>query len=259
MTGDPAAEIAGDGPVAPPPVVILVAPQLGENIGAAARAMLNCGLDRLRLVRPRDGWPNPRAVPAASGADRVLDQAVLFGSVAAAIADLQRVYATTARNRGLVKPILTPRAAAARIRADAAAGIRSGVLFGPERTGLETDDLNLADTLLSIPANPAYASFNLAQSVLLVAYEWFQAAGATPDQVLHTGASRVATKAELGHLFEHFTEALDRAHFFPTPDQRGAMLRNLRSAVERMQMTEQEVRTFHGIIAALTGRPKARK
>jgi len=244
---------------APAPVIILVGSQLGENIGAAARAMLNCGLDGLRLVRPRDGWPNPRAVPAASGAERVLETATLFGATAAAVADLQRVYATTARNRGMVKPIVTPREAARRIRADAAEGIRSGILFGPERTGLENDDLNRADTLLSIPANPDYASFNLAQAVLLVAYEWFQAADQTPAYHLHTGASRVATKAEIDHLFVHFTEALDHAHFFPTPDQRGAMVRNLRSAIERMQMTEQEVRTFHGIIAALTGRPKARK
>lgn len=253
-----AAGSTGDA-TAPPPVVILVCPQLGENIGATARAMLNCGLDGLRLVRPRDGWPNPRAIPAASGAERVLDAAGLYGSTAAALADLHRVYATTARNRGLVKPIVTPREAAARLRADAAQGLRSGVLFGPERTGLETDDLNRADTLLSIPANPDYASFNLAQAVLLVAYEWFQADSRTPPCHLATGSSRVATKAEVEHLFEHFTEALDQAHFFPTPDQRGAMLRNLRSAIERMHMTEQEARTFHGIIAALTGRPKARK
>lgn len=238
------------------PVVILVEPQLGENIGTTARAMLNCGLTELRLVRPRDGWPNGRAIAAASGADAVLDGVRLFDSAAEAVADLHRVYATTARNRGMTQRILTPRPAAAEMRAHWIAGHRIGLLFGPERTGLFNDDLPLADALVSVPLNPAFASLNLAQAVLLIGYEWFQSGDGTPPETLHLGNTRPATKAELLNFFEHLEKELDGCRFFTTPEKRPSMVRNIRNTFERMGMTEQEIRTFHGILAGLTGRRK---
>jgi tRNA/rRNA methyltransferase len=239
------------------PAVILVEPQLGENIGAAARAMLNCGLTELRLVRPREGWPNPRAVATAAGADRVLDEARLYPNIDYAVADLERVYATTARNRGMIQRILTPRAAAAEMREHYQAGVRVGVLFGPERTGLINDQLPLADALIGVPLNPAFASLNLAQAVLLVGYEWFQTgADLPPPELLHTGQTRPANKAELLNLFEHLEQELDACRFFSTPDKRPSMVRTIRNAFERMGLTEQEVRTFHGIVAGLSGRRK---
>jgi len=154
------------------PAIILVEPQLGENIGTAARAMLNCGLDDLRLVRPRDGWPSEKAVAAASGADTVLENARLYPSVAAAISDLVHVFAATARDRGMVRREVTPRRAATEMRAWLGTGEACGVLIGPERTGLLNDDLALADTVLTVPLNPAFSSLNLAQAVLIVGYEW---------------------------------------------------------------------------------------
>src|SRR5438046_5215037 len=155
------------------PAIILVEPQLGENIGTAARAMLNCGLDDLRLVRPRDGWPSDRAVAAASGADRVLEKARLYPDVPAAIGDLKHVYAATARDRYMVKRELTPRRAAEEVRGFLGASEACGVLFGPERTGLVNDQVALADTVVTVPLNPAFSSLNLPQAVLLIGYEWF--------------------------------------------------------------------------------------
>ena len=239
------------------PTVILVEPQLGENIGAVARAMLNCGLTDLRLVRPRDGWPNPRAVASAAGADQVLDHAQLFPNVDYAVADLQRVYATTARNRGMTQHIFNPRAAAAEMREQWNAGLKIGLLFGPERTGLINDQLSLADALIAVPLNPAFASLNLAQAVLLICYEWFVTTPeAPPERLLRTGQSQPATKADLLNLFEHLERELDACRFFSTPDKRPSMVRNIRNAFERMSLTEQEVRTFHGIVAGLAGRRK---
>src|SRR5436309_1267357 len=185
------------------PAIILVEPQLGENIGTAARAMLNCGLTDLRLVRPRDGWPSEKARAAASGADIVIDGARLFDDVAGAIADLQHVFATTARGRHMVQRIVTPRQAVGEMREAAVAGRACGVVFGPERAGLTNDDLALADTVISVPLNPAFASLNLAQAVLLIGYEWFAADDATPAVELAVGTSAPATKVELGHFFAH--------------------------------------------------------
>lgn len=238
------------------PVVILVEPQLGENIGAAARAMLNCGLTALRLVRPRDGWPNPRAVAAAAGADRILDEAVLYPSTAAAVADLQRVYATSGRPRGMIQRVLSPRAAAAEMRRAWDAGEAVGYLFGPERTGLINDDLVLAEAVVSVPLNPSFASLNLAQAVLILGYEWFQSGEIPPGEQLLCGPTRPANKAELLNLFEHLEQELDDCRFFSTADKRPSMVRTLRGMFQRMTMTEQEIRTFHGIIAGLTGRRK---
>ena len=235
------------------PAVILVEPQLGENIGTAARAMMNCGLDDLRLVRPRDGWPNDQAVAAASGADQVLDKARLYPSVAAAIGDLAHVYASTARDRYMVKRELTPRRAAEEMRGHIAADEPCGVLFGPERTGLVNDHIALADTVITVPLNPAFSSLNLAQAVLIVGYEWFTALTAPPPETLHTGHSRLADKAELIRFFEHFEEALDQSGFLRHPDKRPSMTRNLRNLFQRAQCTEQELRTLHGVITAMMG------
>jgi tRNA/rRNA methyltransferase len=235
------------------PAVILVEPQLGENIGTAARAMYNCGLTELRLVRPRDGWPNDKAIAAASGADLVLEKAKLFGRVEDAIADLRHVYATTARDRYMVKRILTPRQAAGEIRRFAAAGEGCGLLFGPERTGLVNDHIALADAVLSVPLNPAFSSLNLAQAVLIIGYEWFTAGDATPEEMLHTGQSRPATKAELQSFFEHLEEELDRNGFMKNAEKRPSMVRNLRNLFQRAQCTEQELRTLHGVVTAFAG------
>ncbi len=238
------------------PSVILVQPQMGENIGACARAMLNCGLTDLRLVRPRDGWPNEKARASASGADLVIDNVRLYDSTADAVADLEVVFATTVRTRDMIQRFVTPRVAAEEMRARYSAGQRVGVLFGPERTGLVNDDLTLAQTLITVPLNPSFASLNLAQAVLLIGYEWFQTGDLPPDRFVHFGATRPATKGELVNFFEHLERALDRTGFFTSPEKRPSMVRTLRNALERMEMTEQEVRTFHGVIAALTGKRK---
>ncbi len=235
------------------PAIILVEPQLGENIGTAARAMANCGLDDLRLVRPRDGWPSDKAVAAASGADRVLEKARLFPSVAAAIGDLGHVYAATARDRYMVKRELTPRRAAEEMRGFLAAGDTCGVLFGPERTGLVNDQIALADTVVTVPLNPAFSSLNLAQAVLIVGYEWFTAHTEPRPETLHTGHSRPANKAELLRFFEHFEEALCQSGFLRHPDKRPSMTRNLRNLFQRGLCTEQELRTLHGVITAFVG------
>lgn len=233
------------------PIVVLVRPQLGENIGMAARAMLNCGLSTLRLVAPRDGWPNPKAQRAASGADIVLDRAQLFGTVGEAVADLERVVATTARNRELSQRIVTARRAAAEMRGWIEGGDKVGILFGPERTGLTNDDMVEADTALSIPLNPQFSSLNVAQAVLLVAYEWAAAGEATPAERMSEHSARPATKDELQNLFAHLERALDQSGFLRNKAMRPAMVKNLRAFLQRAGMTEQEVRSFHGVIKYL--------
>jgi tRNA/rRNA methyltransferase len=241
------------------PAIVLVAPQLGENIGAAARAMLNCGLGDLRLVRPRDGWPNAKALAAASGADAVIERARLFDSASEAIADLQRVYAATARHRGMIKRVATPRRAASEIRKAAARGEAVGILFGPERTGLHNDDIALADAVISVPLNPGFASLNLAQSVLILAYEWFQAADATAPTRLVTNETRPATKAELLNFFAHLEDRLDDCGFLRNVEKRPSMVRNIRNLFQRAALTRQEVRTLHGIVAELSTLRQRRK
>jgi tRNA/rRNA methyltransferase len=235
----------------PGPAVILVEPQLGENIGMVARAMLNCGLTELRLVRPRDGWPNPLATAAASGADAVIENAKLFDSTVEAIADLHRVYATTARPRGMVKLIVTPAQAAAELRQEAAAGRRCGLMFGPERSGLVNDDIALADAALTVPLNPAFASLNLAQAVLLVGHAWFLAGDDTPPRYLETNAGQPASKAEMENFFQRLEAELDITGFLFPPEKVPSMLRNLRNMFLRMAPTENEVNTLHGVIVAL--------
>ncbi len=240
------------------PAMVLVEPQLGENIGFAARAMLNCGLIDLRLVRPRDGWPNPKAKTAASGADQVIERARVFDGLAGAIAGLQRLYATSARPRGMVKPVLTPRHAAAEMRTAIARGERVGVLFGPERAGLTNDQLSLADAIIHVPLNPAFASLNLAQAVLVVGYEWWQARKASPAAHTPLGKSPRATRAQLLGLFVHLEGELDTAGFLRNKEKRPSVVRNLRNMLERAGLTAQEVRTLRGIIASLV-EPKAKR
>ena len=241
------------------PAIVLVEPQLGENIGTAARAMANCGLDDLRLVRPRDGWPSDKAVAAASGADSVLAKARLYPSIAAAIADLRHVYASTARDRYMVKREVTPRRAAEEMRELMARDEPCGILFGPERTGLVNDDIALADTVITVPLNPAFSSLNLAQAVLIIGYEWFIAKTEPRPELLHTGHSRPARKEELLRFFDHFEEALFESGFLRHPDKRPSMTRNLRNLFQRAGCTEQELRTLHGVITAFVGPRKRRE
>lgn len=241
------------------PAIILVDPQLGENIGMVARAMLNCGLTELRLVRPRDGWPSEKAEAAASGALEVIEGARLFETTEAALADLQRVYATTARPRGMVKPVVTPGQAATELRESAAMGERSGLLFGPERSGLVNDDIALADAVLSVPLNPAFSSLNLAQAVLLVGHAWFMAADNTEARRLELGVGETASKAELVNFFTRLEAALDETGFLYPPEKRPTMVRNLRNLFHRIAPTEGEVNTLHGIISALRGKSEKQR
>jgi len=234
------------------PAIILVTPQLGENIGAAARAMLNCGLSDLRLVNPRDGWPNLAADRAAVGALELMPPVKVFASVAEAVADLTTVYATTARDRKMVKPIVTARQAALEARAHIAAGSKVGILFGPERTGLLSDDVTLANKLITVPLNPAFTSLNLGQAVLLLGYEWFQAGDATPAAQMPLNGTVPATNEELLNFFAHLERELDDCGFLRNLEARPSMVRNLRNLFQRAELTEQEVRTLHGMIKELT-------
>jgi cysteinyl-tRNA synthetase/tRNA/rRNA methyltransferase len=231
VTGkDEGADIA---PIGNSPVVILVRPQLADNIGAAARAMANGGLFHLRLVAPRDGWPQETAWRNASGAQRILEQLTLHDTVADATADLHHVYATCPRPRHIVKPVLTARGAALELRDIADRGLRAGLLFGPERAGLDNDDMAEADALIRYPLNPAFTSVNLAQAVMVMAYEWWQAADETAPRVLMTNESSVAVKG------------------LRNAPKRPGMVRNLRHLFQRGEVTQQELRTLHGVVTEL--------
>jgi TrmH family RNA methyltransferase len=249
MTGrDNGADLA---PVGNTPVVILVRPQLADNIGACARAMGNGGLFHLRLVAPRDGWPQPKAWRNASGADRILDAATVHDSVAGAVADLQHVFATCPRPRHIVKPVLTARGAAAELRAICDRDLRCGLLFGPERAGLDNDDMAQADALVRYPLNPGFMSLNLAQAVMVLAYEWWMAGDATPPRALMTNETRVATKAELENFLGHLVDQLDACGFLRNLPKRPGMVRNIRHLFQRGEVTEQELRTLHGVVTEL--------
>ncbi|MBX3455002.1 RNA methyltransferase [Ferrovibrio sp.] len=247
-------KLAPPGPLRRGPAVVLVRPQLGENIGAAARAMLNCGLTEMRLVAPRDGWPNPSAYVLASKADPVLDAASVFATTQEAVADMHRVYATTARARDMLKPVLTPRQAAAAMHEDIAAGKRVSILFGPERTGLENDEVALADIAISVPLNPGFSSLNLAQAVLLIGYEWFTAEVGTELPALE---AEWASQQDIEGLHGQFASELEAAGFFHNIEpKRESVLRNLRAMLQRIPLSAQEVRTLRGMIKALAiGRP----
>jgi TrmH family RNA methyltransferase len=230
---------------------VLVRPQLADKIGAVARAMANGGLFHLRLVAPRDGWPQEKAWRNASGADRLLDAATLHESVAEAVADLHHVFATCPRPRHIVKPVLTARGAAAELRAIAARDLRAGVLFGPERAGLDNDDMAQCDALIRYPLNPAFMSLNLAQAVMIMSYEWWMADEPSAPRRLMTNESRVATKGELENFLTHLVDELDQCGFLRNLPKRPGMVRNLRHLFERGEVTEQELRTLHGVVTEL--------
>ena len=255
--------MAGDG--TPGPVIVLVEPQLGENIGMAARAMLNCRLTELRLVKPRDGWPSDEATAATAGADEVVEGARVFDTTADAVADLERVFATTARTRDMTQRILTPRQAGAEIR-DFMTGtrtgdqgeIKAGVLFGREAKGLKNDDLALCDAVVMAQVNPAFSSLNLAQAVFCIGYEWLLAGfGDGKDggggRLAMKKETRPANKSELQSLFEHLEQELDASGFLHVKEKRPVMVRNIRNLLQRAHLTEQEVRTLRGIITSLAG------
>jgi tRNA/rRNA methyltransferase len=244
------------------PVVVLVEPQLADNIGMVARAMANFGLDQLRLVAPRDGWPNEKARIAASGATFIIDETVAVPSLDAAVADLTWVCATTARQRDLAKPVMTPAQAVAEMRRRISDGQRVGIIFGRERNGLDTSEIAGADAIVMAPVMPQFASLNLAQSVLLLAYEWIKLGSeATLGRVttyetprtagLHHRGFQPATKEELAGFFAHLEAELDRMGFLYPPEKRPTMVQNLRTMFTRMEPTEQEVRTLRGMIKAL--------
>ena len=239
-----------------PPAFILVRPQMGENIGAAARAMLNFGLDRMRVVDPRDGWPNPKAVAMASGAGRVLDRAGQFGDVAGAVADCDYVFATTARGRELVKEIVTPERAMTTARAMAGEGRRVGFLFGPERAGLENEDLVHANALVTVPVNPGFYSLNLAQCVLLLAYEWRRQGVEVADSVIGLARTELASRLEVERLGDHWEDRLEAAGFFFPPDKAPGMKLNLRNMWGRLGLTRAEVQTLHGVLRQIAWKLK---
>ncbi len=230
------------------PTFVLTRPQMGENIGAAARAMLNFGLDRMRIVDPRDGWPNPAAVALASGAGRVLDTATVHGDLAGALSDCTYVYATTARQRDLTKEVLSPEEAMRDASARIAAGGHVAVLFGPERAGLENDDIAQANVLISVPVNPAFPSLNLAQCVLLVGYEWMRVAGDVTARSTEMAGTDWATGEEVEHLARHFEERLEEAGFFFPDHKVTSMKVNLRNMWSRMPLTRADVQTLHGML-----------
>jgi tRNA/rRNA methyltransferase len=248
--GKPAADLRP--PPGESPVVVLVRPQLAENIGAVARAMANGGLFHLRLVAPRDGWPQDRAWRTASGADPILEAAQVFPDTASAVADCQRVFATCPRPRHIVVPLRTARAAAEDLREINARGLRAAVLFGPERAGLENDDVACADTLVRYPLNPAHMSLNLGQAVMILAYEWWTAAEPTPPRQLQTHATQVATKGQLEGFLGRLVAELDASGFLDNLPKRAGMVRNLRHWFERGEVTEQELRTLHGVVTELS-------
>lgn len=241
-------------PAPPGPAIILVEPQLGENIGAAARAMANFGLSDLRLVSPRDGWPNDKARAAASRADHILDATSVFATTAEAVAELRFIYASTARNRGLPKPVVGPRAAVAELRRRAEAGQATGILFGRERWGLTNEQIALADAIVTFPVNPAFASLNIAQAVLLMSYEWMSAGldGALPTRSKLSGLDLTpAPKADLFGLVGHLETALEPTGYFRSATKRPTMMHNLMAILQRAGLTEGEVRVLRGVVAAL--------
>ncbi|MGB0854123.1 MAG: RNA methyltransferase [Pikeienuella sp.] len=232
--------------------MILVEPQMGENIGAAARGMWNFGLRAMRLVAPRDGWPNPSAVAMASGAGALLDDAQVYDTTADAVADLNYIFATTARPREMAKTVLTPVAAAKMAHEMMASGKKVGFLFGRERTGLETSDVVRANAIVTVPVNPRFASLNLAQCVLLMSYELRRVVDETPVEKFHTGKSDIATAGEVDMMVEHLVSELDDASFFFPENKRTSMLANLANLFQRAPLTSQDVRTMRGVIRALS-------
>lgn len=233
------------------PVFILVRPQLAENVGTAARAMMNCAISEMRLVDPDEDPLCSRAIAASSGADEILRNAKVFKTVEEAVADLQKVYATTGRPRDMIKPVFTGQGMAKDIRTQQLQGIKCGVMFGPERTGLENEDVAYADAIVNIPLNPKHCSLNLAQAVLLTGYEIFRLTDSTAEEYLATPNTILADKTELEHLFSHLEDELEQVGYFRSPEKKPRMMRNLRSIFLRANLTSQDVRTLHGVITDL--------
>ncbi|MCW5689543.1 MAG: TrmJ/YjtD family RNA methyltransferase [Pseudolabrys sp.] len=235
----------------PGPVVVLVEPQMGENIGAAARAMANFGLGRLRLVKPRQGWPNEKATVMAAGADRILDGAQLYETLEEAVADCSFVVATTARHHDQLKPIIDAQQAAAEMAPRVSAGDTVALVFGRERNGLENHEVGLADRILTLPVNPAFASLNLAQAVIVVAYEWFKLAGSDAVREDAPRSSPPVGKQQLGAFFRDIESELEKVEFFRPAEKRETMTINLRNIFTRMELTQQDIRTLHGVVTAI--------
>ncbi len=230
----------------PDPVFVLVRPQMGENIGAAARAMWNFGLSRMRVVAPRDGWPNPKAVAMASGAGRVLDGAGLHSTLAGALGDTGFVFATTARSRDLTKPVFSPEEAMAKAAELAGQGVSVAVMFGPERAGLENEDVAKANALITVPVNPEFPSLNLAQCVLLCAYEWRRATAEIVPAEMEMAGTEWASGEEVEHLARHYEDRLEAAGFFFPPEKAPGMKVTLRNLWSRMPLTRADVQILHG-------------
>ena len=233
------------------PIVVLVRPQMAANIGTAARAMANGGLFHLRIVAPRDGWPQPNAYAAASGADAIIDAAQVFPDIASAVADCHRVFGTCPRPRHVIIPMRDARAAAEDLREINGRDLRVAVLFGPERAGLEADDLAHCDTLVRHPLNPQHTSLNLAQAVMILAYEWWMQAEKTPPRDFQMNETRPATKGELENFLTRLVDELDASGFLHNAPKRPGMVRNLRHWFERGEVTAQELRTLHGVVTEL--------
>lgn len=233
------------------PVIILVKPQLGENIGTAARAMYNGGLTSLRLVAPRSGWPDPSALKPSAGAYDIIMDAQVYETTREAISDLHVVYATTARMRDMNKPSFTPKQAVEALYEAISQDAQVGILFGPERTGLENDDLSLVNGLIHIPLNPSFTSLNLAQAVLIMAYEWFQNLNIEGNREPLRPQPPLASKAELLDFFDQLESELDRTGFLRVPHKRPVMVRNLRNIFQRLPLTSQEIKTLRGVIGSL--------
>ena len=238
----------------PPPAIVLVRPQLGENIGKAARAMLNFGLTDLRLVNPRDGWPNPSAGPAASGADVVLERARVFESVAEAVADCPFVYATTVRKRGLVVPVVSPEETAREVRTNPGQSAR---LFGAERSGLETDEVAIAQKIVTVPINPEFRSLNLAQAVILIAYEWSKH-GALAVPTEGDEAEPRAPQEHLEGLIGQWNEAMEGSGYFFPPDRKPATLNTIRTILSKAGWSTREIQAMRGMVRAMTSPPRRR-
>lgn len=256
MTDEPRPQSLQPDEPAPPreagPVIVLVEPQLGENIGMVARAMANFGLEELRLVQPRDGWPNDKARAAASGADRVVDAARVYPDLPAATADLRHVLATTARRRDNFKPVLAPVEAARALRFRTARGERTGILFGRERFGLFNEEVGLADAIVTFPVNPDYASLNIAQAVLLMAYEWRKSGSADETATAFAGPEVVpAEKHHLHGLLGHLEAALEARGYFRPAAKKPKMVDNVRSVLTRPGFTEAEIKVLRGVLASL--------
>jgi tRNA/rRNA methyltransferase len=239
-----------------PPVIILIQPQLSWNIGASARSMLNFGLQELRLVTPKQDWQNKKAVGTAAGAEQILKNTRVYKTTANAIADLQTVYATSARSRDMVKPVITPREAAVELNESIMHEQRVGIVFGREKCGLKNDDLSLVEKVIKIPLNPNFSSMNLAHSVSIISYEWYQTVHEIPTSHTTMSNRMPATKSEIFNFFARLEKDLDNSGFLKIPGKREIMIRNIRNLFLRANLTEQEIRTLHGVVTSLRDYPK---